>query len=290
MSLDSGKTLGGIGAILIAVGSFVPFLGLVGMILVLVAMKRLSEYYNERGIFNNALYGFILGIISIVVTVVQLVWVIARVFVAIQQAGYYWDFSPTTVFEEVLGVMALAVVIISIFSLLQAIFYRKSLTILSDMSGEKRFVTAGLLLLIGTIVSVVITGLVWLFVIFEGIEAFFPFSPIGWIGGILPLVAWILAAVGFFSIKTPTPQLPSATPTVSVEKKFCRYCGAENKGDAVFCGRCGKKIGMPAQPPPAPSSQLIPKGRFCTQCGKLISVEAKFCPYCGKNLQRKKTT
>jgi len=225
-----------------------------------------------------------------VVTIVQFVWVFARVFVAIQQAGYYWDFSPTTVFEEVLGVMALAVVIISMFSLLQAIFYRKSLTILSDMSGEKRFVTAGLLLLIGTIVSGVITGLVWLFVIFEGFEAFFPFSPIGWIIGILPLVAWILAAVGFFAIKTPTTQLPSVAPAVSVEKKFCRYCGAENKSDAVFCGRCGKKIGMSAQPVPAPSSQLIPKGRFCTQCGKLISVEAKFCSYCGKSLQRKKTT
>jgi len=275
MSLESGKTLGGIGAILIAVGSFVPFLGLVGMILVLVAMKRLSEYYNERGIFNNALYGFILGIISIVVTIVQFVWVIARVFVAIQQAGYYWDFSPTTVFEEVLGIMALAVVITSIFALLQAIFYRKSLTILSEMSGEKRFVTAGLLLLIGTIVSVVMTGLVLLFVVFEGFEA---------MHACMHLVAWILAAVGFFAIKTPTTQLPSVAPTVSVEKKFCRYCGAENKGDAVFCGRCGKKIGMSAQPSPASSSQLIPKGRFCTQCGKLISVEAKFCPYCGKKL------
>jgi len=225
-----------------------------------------------------------------VVTIVQFVWVIARVFVAIQQAGYYWDFSSTTVFEEVLGVMALAVVITSIFALLQAIFYRKSLTILSEVSGEKRFVTAGLLLLIGTIVNVVIAGLVLLFVVFEGFEAIFPFSPVSLIGGILPLVAWILAAVGFFAIKTPTTQSPSAAPTVSVEKKFCRYCGAENKSDAVFCEKCGKKIDMSAQPPPAPSSQLIPKGRFCTQCGKLISVEAKYCPYCGKSLQRKKRT
>jgi len=27
-----------------------------------------------------------------------------------------------------------------------------------------------------------------------------------------------------------------------VYKFFCRYCGAENKGDAVFCEKCGKKI------------------------------------------------
>jgi len=25
---------------------------------------------------------------------------------------------------------------------------------------------------------------------------------------------------------------------------FCRYCGAENKDDAVFCEKCGKKIGQ----------------------------------------------
>ena len=24
--------------------------------------------------------------------------------------------------------------------------------------------------------------------------------------------------------------------------KFCRYCGAENKDDALFCEKCGKKI------------------------------------------------
>jgi ribosomal protein L40E len=23
---------------------------------------------------------------------------------------------------------------------------------------------------------------------------------------------------------------------------FCRYCGAENKADAIFCDKCGKKI------------------------------------------------
>jgi ribosomal protein L40E len=31
-------------------------------------------------------------------------------------------------------------------------------------------------------------------------------------------------------------------PSVSIEKKYCRYCGTENKKDAVFCEKCGKKI------------------------------------------------
>jgi len=48
-------------------------------------------------------------------------------------------------------------------------------------------------------------------------------------------------------IPIPPPQMPVPPPSpVSVatsgEKRFCRYCGAENKQDAVFCEKCGKKI------------------------------------------------
>ncbi|MGD8506336.1 MAG: DUF996 domain-containing protein [Candidatus Bathyarchaeota archaeon] len=239
MSLESSKTLGGVGAILIAVGSFVPFLALVGIILVLIAMKGLSEYFSERGIFLNVLYGFIFSMIGIVVTIVLLVAALfAGTFTAMR------PFSATTVFQDVLGGAFLAGVIVSIFSLLQAFLYRKSFTILSEMSGEKRFDTAGLLLLIGAILAIIITGLMWLLVTFQGFEALLRFFFVSWIGGIFPLVAWILAAVGFSSIKMPTTQLPAEapTPTVSVEKKFCRYCGAKNETDAIFCEKCGREI------------------------------------------------
>lgn len=47
-------------------------------------------------------------------------------------------------------------------------------------------------------------------------------------------------------IPSPSP-VPVPPPPVDVatseEKKFCRYCGAENKTDADFCEKCGKKIG-----------------------------------------------
>jgi len=35
----------------------------------LIGMKGLADFYNERGIFDNALYGFIFGIIGIVVAI-----------------------------------------------------------------------------------------------------------------------------------------------------------------------------------------------------------------------------
>lgn len=40
------------------------------------------------------------------------------------------------------------------------------------------------------------------------------------------------------------PVPPSPEPVATTEgKKFCRYCGVDNKTDAVFCEKCGKKIG-----------------------------------------------
>jgi uncharacterized membrane protein len=77
MTLESNKTLGGVGALLMVIspfsgfvaGSFGSVLGLIGLILVLIAMKGLADNYNEGGIFNNTLYGVILTIIGGVVFV-----------------------------------------------------------------------------------------------------------------------------------------------------------------------------------------------------------------------------
>ena len=203
MSLESSKTLGGIGAILLAI----PFLNLIGIILVLIAMKGMAEYYNDDGIFTNALYGFIFGVVG----------VIALIAVIIMFAFGFAVVSPVVGPFAGIGLVIMVVMVLYIFSLIAAIFYRSSLNRLSEKSGEPMFNTAGLILLIGAAIPL--------------------------IGEVLKFVAWILAAVGFFSIKKPT-QLPTPTPAVSVseEKKFCRYCGAQIQSDAAFCPKCGKKI------------------------------------------------
>jgi uncharacterized membrane protein len=193
MSLESNRTLGGVGAILFAI----PFLNLIGIILVLVAMRGMAEYYEDDDIFNNALYGFIFGVVGVVALV-------AVIFMLVMGAG--------------LGLLLIALVVLYIFSLLAAIFYRNSLNILSEKSGENMFDTAGLILLIGAIIPL--------------------------IGEILKFVAWILVAVGFFSVKTST-QVFAPSPAVSTPegKKFCQYCGAQLQVNAAFCQKCGKEIG-----------------------------------------------
>jgi len=189
-------------------------LSLVGIILLLVAMRRLADYYEDKGIFDNALWGFIFGIIGIVGAII--------VFFLFIFTGAIWSVTTGFAVPLAIGSIIAAIVVWFVFSLLQAIYYRKAFAILSEKSEEKMFDTAGLLLLIGAILTIIL------------------------IGALVSLVAWILVAVGFFAIKTlPTPLPPLAppqAPTAPTERTYCQYCGTQNKSDAVFCKKCGKKI------------------------------------------------
>jgi uncharacterized membrane protein len=191
--------MGGIGAILVVIGflgvfayGYTALLSLIGIILTLIALKGMADHYNEAGIFNNALYGVIAVIIGAVAAVGTL---IAMFFMAISDINidwadpaaiqaYFMDFNNLW---GIIGAAVLALVVLFIFAVFSAILFRKSLTSLAARSGEKIFETAGLLWLIGAVLTIILVG----------------FILIG--------MAWILIAVGFFSIKTtaaPPPQPP----------------------------------------------------------------------------------
>lgn len=208
MSLESNKTLGGIGAILLAI----PFLNLIGIILVLIAMNGMADYYDDDDIFKHSLYGFIFGFIG----------VIALVAIIIMFAFGFAAASPviresTTFAFSGFGLFIIAFIVLYVFSLVAAIFYKKSLDTLSEKSGEQMFSTAGLILLIAAAIPL--------------------------IGEVLKFVAWILVAVGFFNIKRAT-QVTETKESVhpTQEKQFCTFCGAPIQPEATFCQKCGKKI------------------------------------------------
>ncbi|MDH5482988.1 MAG: DUF996 domain-containing protein [Candidatus Bathyarchaeota archaeon] len=199
------KNLGGIGAILIVIAGlgalgtiYVGLLGLVGIILVLISAKGLTDHYGEGGIFNNGLYGIVMGIIG----VISLVGIVAfGVLSAIADLGIDTSDWANMGLElqqrimegdisfilELLGALILAWIVFSICIIIATIFARKSLNLMSAKTGTGMFGTAGILMLIGGILAVVAIGylLIW--------------------------VAWILVAVAFFSIKTQ-PTQPQETP------------------------------------------------------------------------------
>ena len=205
MNIETSKNLGGIGAILLVIG-FLGFIGtgysgilsLVGLVLVLIAMKGLSDYYKEAGIFNNTLYGFITSIIAVVAFVAVIVVTLLETIADLGITDWTNTAEWTTAFQSNLSDMStlftfiggiiVAFVVLFILLVITAIFYRKSLNMLSSKSGVGMFSTAGLLLLIGAVLTIIVIGVI-----------------IIWI-------AIILLAVAFFSIKPVTTQ---ATPSTS---------------------------------------------------------------------------
>ncbi len=203
MDIETNKYLGGVGALLIVIG-FLGFFGsgwaglldLVGLILVLIAMKGLADTYNEQGIFNNALYGIIAAIIGVVAFVGALV---ATVLTAIASGFNFSD--PSTWAQQFTDISALwnvfgtaitgiiiSLIVLFVFFIIAFILIRKSLNLLASKSGVGMFATAGLLMLIGAVLTIIIIGLVLI-----------------WIGFILLIVA-------FFSIKAQHTMPASTTP------------------------------------------------------------------------------
>ena len=88
MSIESNRTLGGVGALMVLVGSvfslfssvryvfpsvnpvvaffggLLAILSFVGLIIFMIAMNGLANNYKDRAIFDNALYGLIVIIVS----------------------------------------------------------------------------------------------------------------------------------------------------------------------------------------------------------------------------------
>ena len=179
MSFESGKSMASIGALFLVIGSFVPFLSLVGIMLLLIGLRSLAQYYNDNGIFQNALYAVIFGIIGIVAAGVVLV---SLFFGGLFAAGAFLGLAA--------GIIA-ALVVAFIFYILMALYFRRTFDSLADKSGQGMFRTAGLLLLIGAVLTIVIVGLILIF------------------------VAWLLVTIAFFSMTPATKSQPPPPPPPS---------------------------------------------------------------------------
>jgi uncharacterized membrane protein len=182
MTLESSKTLGGIGAILMFVGIF-PFISyygiveLVGAVLILVGLHGLASYYRESSIFNHAIYGVLVGIVGgIIAGVAAVVSVLASFTNLLHQIYPGWNgdwatlqgmtpnttnLDTSTIFPLVAGILAV-LVIVWIFAIIGAFFIWRSLKQVSSKSNVGLFGTAGLILLIGAIIPIFGLILMWI--------------------------------------------------------------------------------------------------------------------------------
>jgi len=219
-SLSSAKTLGGVGGILV----FLPFVSLVGWILILLATKEISETVQDKSIFDDALLAAITAIIGAVVFVA---FIVTGSITGLFTFGL--GFPRFLLFFGILGAFW-------VFTVISAIFLKRSYEKISQRLNVSAFATTGLLYLIGAALTIVFVGFLILLValIFQ-VVAYFSIQDRP------PSPGWGQPAPQTFS-SVPVPQQPAMSQQqTQVESKFCFKCGAKLPSVAVFCTSCGAK-------------------------------------------------
>ncbi len=207
MTLESSKNLGGIGALLMVIGAlpifgaYTSILSLIGLILVLIALNGLANHYNERGIFNNALYGIVIviigGVATVAIVIVALLDFLRDIGINIVNMTDWTAFSQInwqniTTFNALwpfLTALVLGLVVLFVCLVVSAFFIRRSLNLAAAKTGVGMFHTAGLLLLIGAFLTIIIIGFLLIF------------------------ITMILLIVAFFQIRTQPAAAPPPPPT-----------------------------------------------------------------------------
>jgi uncharacterized membrane protein len=203
LSIETSRILGIIGALLMFIGiiPYINFFGVievVGLILVLIALYNLGGYYKDGTIFNNALYGLIMGIIGAVISAVAvIVTVLTSLTDFLQTIFPDWNgdwtalsgltpdpsnISLDSIAPFIVGILTV-LLILWIFSIIAAFFVRRSFGALSEKSGIGLFSTTGLIILIGAVL-VVVFG----------------------IGLILIWISALLLAIAFYQLKPQQTQ------------------------------------------------------------------------------------
>jgi uncharacterized membrane protein len=224
------KTLAMEGSIL-TILDLVPYvgwvLGIIGVILLLRGMKEFANYYQDDEIYQNALTGVKF-------------YIVALIALAVAGAGFVVGFVinnfPTTLTFGIGNAIGIAVgvaflIVAFVFYVLAATHLRETFNTLALKTREHSFETAGTLLWVGAILTIIGVGVLLIF------------------------VAWISAIIGFFTMKSPQQQPPHAsqpygytppseqsTAGSSQVQSYCSNCGAPMKPQSIYCSSCGKKV------------------------------------------------
>ena len=181
--ISQAKTLGGVGSVL-TLFAVVPnvggVLGILGFVMILIAVKCIADALNEKKIFTNMMIAVLLSVVGLAIGSLVIVGTVLNAF----QNGYFssaYPFTPSSAVTmgqwTTFGIaIALGLFGTWLFFTGSAVFLRKSYKTIGARLGVRTFVTAGLLYLLGA--GTIVIG----------------------IGFLVLLAAQILTAVAFFCI------------------------------------------------------------------------------------------
>jgi uncharacterized membrane protein len=213
MNFETSKNLGGIGALLMFLGVIVLFtnqtlvfgiIEIIGGLLIIGSLYSLAKFYKNKGIFTNALLGGVAATIGAILSgIVTAITLLPLETDLTYQIYPDWNGDPATlqnltptlgnidpamITTLLIGVLLLFAVF-CVFTIIAAFFVRRSLKNLATHSNTPRFATVGLMLLIGAVLSIILVGvlLIW--------------------------ISALILAITFFAIKKPQPQTEVTPPT-----------------------------------------------------------------------------
>ena len=203
--LGDAKTLGGIGAILL----LIPGISIVGYILILIATKYVSDALGDKSVFDNMLYAVIAGIVGVA----------AAAFIIFTGAA----FSAVTFSASAIAGVIVGLAIAWIALIVSAIFIRRSYDTMAVKLNVGTFKTAGILYFVGAILTIILVGLIILF------------------------IAAIVQIVAFFAIPDSVPgmqaqPLSGSAPQPTAGMRFCPNCGTQLAATTAYCTKCGAKL------------------------------------------------
>jgi uncharacterized membrane protein len=163
--LESAKTYGILGIILQFVGvaadiflhGFGFIISIVGLVLLLLAIKSISNYYGNNTPFRYIIYSIISSIVFGVISAVFIILLLVPVILGISASPTQG--SAASALLGNIGLILIGILLVILAVLIPIIFEYLAYNELSQLTGIGDFHTAALLLLIGIILTVIIIGI-----------------------------------------------------------------------------------------------------------------------------------
>jgi len=171
--LEEAKTFGGIGAILSLGGLLVPYGGIViaivGLALVFIAVKNISETINQEEVFRNYLIYFVLTIVSFVaVTAIIVITFISAggfSFISTLHSMRITGFSSFwRYFGRFIGGFLVSLLVGWMLTIFSAVYLKRSYNEIADHTGVYYFKTTATLYFIGAALLIILVGALIIFI------------------------------------------------------------------------------------------------------------------------------
>lgn len=175
-NLSEAKVYGGIGALLMLVGIFIPYGGpvisIIGLVFIFISVKAISEIAKDEDIYRNYLMHFIFTILVFVAIIVIMIIAFGAA------GGFSWiteltelqsgDITDFNTFWDLFGDMIVgaivALVVGWVLAIISALYLRKSYNSIAEHTKVGAFKTTGTVYFIGAITVIILIGFLILFV------------------------------------------------------------------------------------------------------------------------------